>query len=131
MKETIFSQSLIADLSSQELTQFEDYVTKDVKNSASADEVNILKSNLELWLYCLSSIRRSVEYHLASRSATKKSKLLDMVNNGTDKESINSFRTSESEWRVNAIKFLSTIEKKTLYVKMLTREQKQLSNIQY
>ena len=54
-----------------------------------------------------------------------------MVKNGTDKESMNSFRTSESEWRVNAIKFLSTIEKKTLYVKMLTREQKQLSNIQY
>lgn len=131
MQETIFSQALIADLDPQQLAQFEEYVTKDVKTSSTPQETNILKSNLELWLYCLSSIRRTVEYHLASRNANRKSKLFDMVRDGTSKEDINSFRTSESEWRVNAIKFLSTIEKKTLYVKMLTREQKQFSGIQY
>jgi hypothetical protein len=54
-----------------------------------------------------------------------------MVQNQEPKEAINAFKNTEAEWRVNAIKFLSTIEKKTLYVKMIVKEQKQLERIEY
>lgn len=131
MKETIYSHSFISDLDQSQLSQFEDLVTKDVKNGSSTEELELLKSNTDLWLYFLSSIRRNVEYHLSSRSATRNAKIFEMIQNKETKESINSFKNSEAEWRVNAIKFLSTIEKKTLYVKMIVREQKQLEKIQY
>ena len=35
MQETIFSQALIADLDPQQLAQFDEYVTKDVKTSST------------------------------------------------------------------------------------------------
>jgi len=131
MKETIFAHSLIFDLDSSHLAQFEEYVNKDVKNTALEEDVLILKSNLELWLYSLSSIRRNVEYHLSSRTATKRVKLASMIGLNATVQEIESYKNSESEWRVNAIKFLSTIEKKTLYVKMLCKEQNQISKIVY
>lgn len=131
MKETIYSYSFVSDLDQSQLTQFEELVTKDVKNGSTSEELELLKSNTDLWLYFLSSIRRNVEYHLSSRSAARNAKISEMIQNKETKESINSFKNSEAEWRVNAIKFLSTIEKKTLYVKMMVREQKQLEKIQY
>lgn len=131
MKETIYSYSFVSDLDQSQLTQFEELVTKDVKNGSTPEELELLKSNTDLWLYFLSSIRRNVEYHLSSRSAARNAKISEMIQNKETKESINSFKNSEAEWRVNAIKFLSTIEKKTLYVKMMVREQKQLEKIQY
>ena len=131
MEKTIFNHSLIYDLDPKQIAQFEELVTKDVKSTSTPEELEVLKSNMELWLYALSSIRRNVEYHLSSRAAARKAKVVEMVQNQEPKENINSFKNSESEWRVNAIKFLSTIEKKTLYVKMLLKEQKAFSQIQY
>jgi len=131
MKETIFTHSLISDLDAKQFSKFEEIVTKDVKSTSTSEELEILKSNLELWLYSLSSIRRNVEYHLSSRAAARKAKVNEMVQNQEPKEVINAFKNTEAEWRVNAIKFLSTIEKKTLYVKMIVKEQKQLERIEY
>lgn len=131
MEKTIFNHSLICDLDPKQIAQFEELVAKDVKSTSTPEELEVLKSNMELWLYALSSIRRNVEYHLSSRAAARKAKVFEMVQNQEPKENINSFKNSESEWRVNAIKFLSTIEKKTLYVKMLLKEQKAFSQIQY
>ncbi len=131
MKETIFTHSLISDLDAKQFSKFEEIVTKDVKSTSTSEELEILKSNLELWLYSLSSIRRNVEYHLSSRAAARKAKVNEMVQNQEPKEAINAFKNTEAEWRVNAIKFLSTIEKKTLYVKMIVKEQKQLERIEY
>jgi len=131
MKETIFTHSLISDLDAKQITKFEELVTKDVKSTSTPEEFEILKSSLDLWLYCLSSIRRNVEYHLSSRAAARKAKVNQMVQSQEPKEDINAFKNTEAEWRVNAIKFLSTIEKKTLYVKMIVKEQKQLERIEY
>ncbi len=131
MEKAIFNHSLIYDLDPKQIAQFEELVAKDVKSTSTQEELEVLKSNMELLLYSLSSIRRNVEYHLSSRAAARKAKVFEMVNNQESKENINSFKNSESEWRVNAIKFLSTIEKKTLYVKMLLKEQKAFSQIQY
>jgi hypothetical protein len=131
MKDTIYTYSFVSDLNQSQLSQFEELVTKDVKNGSAPEELEILKSNIDLWLYFLSSIRRNVEYHLSSRTAARKAKISEMIQNKDSKELLDSFRKSEDEWRVNAIKFLSTIEKKTLYVKMIVKEQKQAEKIQY
>lgn len=131
MKDTIYTYSFVSDLNQSQLSQFEELVTKDVKNGSTPEELEILKSNIDLWLYFLSSIRRSVEYHLSSRTAARKAKISEMIQNKDSKELLDSFRKSEDEWRVNAIKFLSTIEKKTLYVKMIVKEQRQAEKIQY
>ena len=131
MENMIFNHSLIYDLDPKQISQFEELVAKDVKSTSTPEELEVLKSNMELWLYSLSSIRRNVEYHLSSRAVARKAKIFNMIQNQDTKENINSFKNSESEWRINAIKFLSTIEKKTLYVKMLLKEQKAFSQIQY
>lgn len=131
MKDTIYTYSFISDLNQSQLSLFEELVTKDVKNGSTQDELDVLKSNVDLWLYFLSSIRRNVEYHLSSRTAARKAKISEMIQNKDTKEAIDSFKKSEDEWRVNAIKFLSTIEKKTLYVKMLVKEQRQADKAQY
>jgi len=54
-----------------------------------------------------------------------------MISKGVSDAELSSYKKSESEWRVNAIKFLSTIEKKTLYVKLLMKEERKFSQINY
>lgn len=131
MNEAIYTHSLITDLSNAHLAKFEELVLKEVKSSVTEEETAILKSNLDLWLYTLSSIRRNVEYSLSSRNSNRKSTISDMISKGVSDAELAIYKKSESEWRVNAIKFLSTIEKKTLYVKLLIKEERKFSQINY
>lgn len=131
MNEAIYTHSLISDLSNAHLAKFEELVLKEVKSSVTEEETAILKSSLDLWLYTLSSIRRNVEYSLSSRNSNRKSTISDMISKGVSDAELASYKKSESEWRVNAIKFLSTIEKKTLYVKLLMKEERKFSQINY
>ena len=131
MNEAIYTHSLISDLSNAHLAKFEELVLKEVKSSVTEEETAILKSSLDLWLYTLSSIRRNVEYSLSSRNSNRKSTISDMISKGVSDAELSSYKKSESEWRVNAIKFLSTIEKKTLYVKLLMKEERKFSQINY
>jgi hypothetical protein len=131
MNEAIYTHSLISDLSNAHLAKFEELVLKEVKSSVTEEEIAILKSSLDLWLYTLSSIRRNVEYSLSSRNSNRKSTISDMISKGVSDAELSSYKKSESEWRVNAIKFLSTIEKKTLYVKLLMKEERKFSQINY
>jgi hypothetical protein len=131
MNEAIYTHSLISDLSNAHLAKFEELVLKEVKSSVTEEETAILKSSLDLWLYTLSSIRRNVEYSLSSRNSNRKSTISDMISKGVSDAELSSYKKTESEWRVNAIKFLSTIEKKTLYVKLLMKEERKFSQINY
>ncbi len=131
MNEAFYTHSLISDLSNAHLAKFEELVLKEVKSSVTEEEIAILKSSLDLWLYTLSSIRRNVEYSLSSRNSNRKSTISDMISKGVSDAELSSYKKSESEWRVNAIKFLSTIEKKTLYVKLLMKEERKFSQINY
>jgi len=131
MNEAFYTHSLISDLSNAHLAKFEELVLKEVKSSVTEEETAILKSSLDLWLYTLSSIRRNVEYSLSSRNSNRKSTLSDMISKGVSDAELSSYKKTESEWRVNAIKFLSTIEKKTLYVKLLMKEERKFSQINY
>lgn len=99
--------------------KLKDIVIKDIKNEASQKEKDILDSNVDMWLYNLRVIRRDVEFQLSSNKAKNKLKALEMKEMGASTADIESFITKQNKWRINTIKFLTSIERKMLYVKMI------------
>jgi hypothetical protein len=98
---------------------FKDLVIKDIKNECSDIESDILSSNVELWLYNVRIIRRDVEFQLSSNKSKNKLKALEMREDGFSQLDVEEFITKQNKWRINTIKFLTSIERKMLYVKML------------
>lgn len=121
LKMTTSPLSLI-DITEYDLKVFESIVLNDVKNSSTDEEIDYLKSNLDLWVYTLLVMRRNAEYSLSSRNSSKKATLSKMTAEERSQSEIESFLTSESQWRINTIKFLSVLEKKILYVKILIKQ---------
>jgi len=105
-----------------QLSSFEALVNKDIKTQVSSSELETLALNIDTWLYCLYSIKRDVEYNLSSREAGRKILLQQLKDSNAPKEDIHKLLSSESLWRVNTLKFLNSLEKKILYVKLLVRE---------
>lgn len=112
----------VIDFTEQDLKAFEAIVLNDVKNTSTDQEIDYLKSNLDLWLYTLLVMRRNAEYSLSSRNSSKKATLSRMTEEQKSQADIESFLTTESQWRINTIKFLSVLEKKILYVKILIKQ---------
>ena len=112
----------LIDTTEEDIKIFENIVLNDVKNVSSDQELHYLKSNLDLWCYTLLVMRRNAEYSLSSRNSTKKTTLSKMRNEQRSHEEIESFVATESQWRINTIKFLSVLEKKILYVKILMKQ---------
>lgn len=102
---------------------FKDLVIRDIKNECSDIESNILSSNIELWLYNIRIIRRDVEFQLSSNKSKNKLKALEMREDGFSQLQVEEFITKQNKWRINTIKFLTSIERKMLYVKMLYKKQ--------
>ncbi len=100
---------------------FKDIVIRDIKNEATQEEKIILDNNVDLWIYNLRVLRRDVEFQLSSNRSKNKIKSLEMKDEGHSQESIESFITKQNKWRINTIKFLNSIERKMLYVKMLDK----------
>jgi hypothetical protein len=100
---------------------FKDLVIKDIKNETNAPEKEILNNNVDMWLYNLRVIRRDVEFQLSSNKSKNKIKALEMREEGLHSEAIEAFITKQNKWRINTIKFLTSIERKMLYVKMLDK----------
>lgn len=105
-----------------ELSAFEALVTKDVKSQISDSDLDTLVLNIDKWLYCLHAMKRDVEYYLSSRESGKKVALQQMHDRQAPREEVTAFLSSESLWRVNTLKFLNSLEKKILFVKMLSKE---------
>lgn len=101
------------------IDQMKDIVIKDIKNEASQHEKDMLEEDIDMWLYNLRVIRRDVEFQLSSNKAKNKLKALEMKEMGASTADIESFITKQSKWRINTIKFLTSIERKMLYVKMI------------
>ena len=100
---------------------FKDLVIKDIKNESNPAEKEILDNNIDMWLYNLRVIRRDVEFQLSSNKSKNKIKAIEMKEEGIPSEEIESFITKQNKWRINTIKFLTSIERKMLYVKMLDK----------
>jgi len=112
----------LLDLTDNDLKSFEAIVSCDLKNQANQDDLDYLFTNLDLWHYCLISIKRTAEYNLSSRNVTRKNSVAKMKLNNSSEQEIDKYVASEYSWRVNTIKFLSVIERRLLYVKMLIKQ---------
>ena len=124
MTTNIWSDSAISELSDSDISDFEEIVLRDLKNRNNSDDKSILQNNLDLWLFSLRSLRRSVEYQLTSNKIKVRSTVQDMRNDSSyTEDDISSFIIDEEKWRANATKFLVAIERKTLYVKLLIQEE--------
>lgn len=106
-----------------DMVSFKDVVIKDIKNECSAEEIEILNNNIELWLYNIRVIRRDVEFQLSSNKSKNKIITLEMREDGCSNSEIEKFITKQNKWRINTIKFLTSIERRMLYVKMLAKQE--------
>jgi len=112
----------VSGLTEEDLRSFESVVSSDIKNTSTQDDIDYLKDNLDLWLYCLLSMKRTAEYNLSSRTANKKINLSQMRKDNEPECNLDRYIIAEEKWRVNTVKFLSVLERKILYVKILIKQ---------
>jgi len=124
MLKDIWSESLLSELSDTDLEKFQEIVSNDVKNKGSSHEdKTILMNNLDLWLYCLRVTRRELELQLSNHKANIRVTLTDLKQEQASQKEISEILIAEERWRNNAKKFLISIERKMLYVKLLMEEE--------
>jgi hypothetical protein len=116
----IWSDIYIADISDDEMNSFRNIVISDIKGQASEEDKTILNNNLQIWNYNLQALRRDIELQLSCQKAKTKMQIRNLNNaDSTQLEEINNFLMEQDKWRMSALKFLSNIEKKSLYVKII------------
>lgn len=116
----IWSDIYIADISDDEMNSFKNIVISDIKGQASEEDKAILNNNLQIWNYNLQALRRDMELQLSCQKAKTKMQIRSIDNTDfVQVEELNAFLIDQEKWRMSALKFLSNIEKKSLYVKMM------------
>ena len=116
----IWSDIYIADISDDEMNSFRNIVISDIKGQASEEDKTILNNNLQIWNYNLQALRRDMELQLSCQKAKTKMQIRNLNNSDSNQlEEINNFLMEQEKWRMSALKFLSNIEKKSLYVKIM------------
>lgn len=124
MTTDIWTSSYLSDLTDENLQQFDEIVSKNVKNqNLTQEEKTILYNNLDLWLYSLRIMRRNVEYTLSHFKSNLRAGISELESDAADKKQIDSFVSLQYSKRHNSLKFLNAVERKILYVKLLSREQ--------
>jgi hypothetical protein len=116
----------IGSISDQEMSKFQEVVASDIKSSETSDEVkNYLHSHLELWHYSLQLVRREIELQLScQKTKVEMHKNNLRKNNSQYSESqVLDYVNKQNNWRMTAVKFLSNIERRTLYVKLLLKNK--------
>lgn len=120
----IWTETYIQDFTEKDIEDFQEIVLRDVKNKSFNEiEKNILNNNLDLWLFSLSSIRREIELKLSQFKTNIKIKQRDLKDNNATVDEIENFIITEQSRRNNAMKFLTHVERKTLYVKLLIQQE--------
>lgn len=123
MSTDVWTNSYIKDLSDKDIELFQELVANNVKGNSSSEDKLVLENNLELWLYSLQSMRRDVELKLSRFKTNFKIKLKQLSEVGSTNQQIEDLRITEEKWRNNAMKFLNSVEKKMLYVKLMLEEE--------
>lgn len=118
MTKNIWSIKRFEDLSTDELQEFNSLVLKDIKGEASDEDLEILTENASLWMFQLRIIRKDVEFQLASQKSKDKIKVIEM-DNIEDKSELKEYVIRQNKWRMGAVRFLTAIEHRMLYVKMV------------
>jgi hypothetical protein len=122
-----------SDISEQDLEIFYGLVIRDVRSkspnaqdqSLTESEKSLLYSNKDIWLYCLTTARKSVEFQLSQHRITMRQKKSQIKLSFSDKskKEILDYIDQREVWKINAVKFLSLIERQQLYVKMLLNDE--------
>ena len=120
----VWTETFIADFNEEDIKQFQEIVLRDVRNKCfNVNEKQILRENLDLWLFSLRVVRRDTELKLAQIKTNTKIKLSEMRQSNASKKEIEDFLLVEESRRNNTIKFLTHVEQKTLYVKLLIQDE--------
>lgn len=111
-------------LEKKDFDSFYNIVVKDIKSESNQEISDYLHSHLDLWLYVLQIIRRDIEVQLSCQKA----KVEMHKKNSSDssmipQSSLSEYLDKQSNWRMSTVKFLSNIERKTLYVKFLIKSR--------
>lgn len=114
----IWSLKRFEDLTAEELQQFNSLVLKDIKGESSDEDLKILTENAQLWIFQLRIIRKDVEFQLASQKSKDKIKVIEM-DETEDRTELNEYVIRQNKWRMGAVRFLTAIEHRMLYVKMI------------
>jgi hypothetical protein len=114
----VWSETSFQELTETQLSSFNDLVLKDVKNESSSEDKAILDNNLELWLFQLRVIRKDVEFQLSSQRAKDKIKIIELTQSNSTEELVE-YKIKQNKWRMGAVRFLTAVESKMLYVKLL------------
>lgn len=123
--EDIWTETFIEDFTDNDLRNFEEIVLRDVKNkSFQAADKEILLNNKDLWLFSLQGLRREIELQLAQHKTNLKTKRHELRSNPDSEMQMEIVTLADETWRNNALKFLVSIERKTLYVKLLIQQEK-------
>jgi len=124
MTSDIWTSSFIQDLSDQDIQSFQEIVVKDTKNiSCTSDEKSILHNNLDLWLFCLRNLRKENELKLAHRKVNLRSQISQMKQDDASEHDIDQAIIDSSKARNSTIKFITAVERKMLYVKMILAQE--------
>jgi len=120
-------------LTEEEFKEFQDIVTRDIKMaripknvqdsnlSLTDDEFKQLFANKHIWIYCLRITRRELELQMSQYKIDKKQKQIDLET-ATDPDTIQDIKDwlmVKARWRSNAMKMLSIVEQKVMYLKTM------------
>jgi hypothetical protein len=105
----------------KELQAFKEVVLKDVRNEINEEEKQYLLQNLDLWQYVLQTTRRDVEFQLSSQKSKDKISFYELMQSHPTQDQIIEYNKKKDKWKMGAIRFLSAIEKKMLYVKIIIK----------
>ena len=115
----IWSEIYINDITDSEMDSFKNLVISDVKGQSSQEDKTILLNNLSLWNYNLQILRKDIELQLSCQKAKLKMYIQTSEQNSLDSSN---YIEEQTKWRMSALKFLSNIEKRSLYVKLLINQ---------
>ena len=122
-RKLIMNTQVQNDAYDKQLEEFKSVVLKDVRNESSEEEKQYLMQNIDLWLYVLQTTRRDVEFQLSSQKSKDKIAFLELRASNPSDEEIIEFNKKKDKWKMGAIRFLSAIEKRMLYVKITLKSQ--------
>lgn len=118
----------------EQLLRFRELVIDDIKNDQDKEILDYLCSNLDLWLYTLQTLRREVELQISCQNAKLKMDISNLTNSAdlltsddyNRENEIVDLKVKHHKWKMSVLKFLTNIEIKTLYVKMLINQTNKL-----
>ncbi len=123
----IWSMEYFENLTPDQLQQFNALVLKDIKNETDQQETLVLLANINLWMFQLRIIRKDVEFQLASQKSKDKIKTIGL--NEENKLDVEKHLLESNKWRMGAIRFLTAIEHRMLYVKLVLSENNQTNMV--